>query len=63
MNEWRISEALKSTRQLEERIYQLTGDEVAKAIELEEATLRRPSILKRLRRDQRRRVRSKHLQP
>ncbi|MFM7011058.1 MAG: hypothetical protein ACKO0Z_17340 [Betaproteobacteria bacterium] len=63
MNEWLISEALSSTRQLETRIYKLTDEELARALELETATLRRPTILKRLRRETRRRVRNKQLQP
>lgn len=63
MNERRISQALESTRQLEDRIYLLTGEELAKAIEIESATLRRETVLKRLLRDQRRRERSKNLQP
>jgi hypothetical protein len=63
MNQWRISEALSSTRRLEELIYQLTGEELARAIELEESALRRLSVLNRLRRDQRRRERNSKLQP
>ena len=61
MNEWLISEALKSTRSLEERIYRLADDELERAVELEQATLRRPTILKRLQRESRRRVRNKQL--
>ena len=61
MNEWLISEALKSTRSLEERIYRLADDELERAVELEQATLRRPTILKRLQRESRRRARNKQL--
>lgn len=63
MNEWLVSEALKSTRSLEARIYRLADDDLAQAIKLEEATLRRPTILKRLQREVRRRARNLKLQP
>lgn len=61
MNEWLISEALKTTRSLEDRIYRLTDEELERASELEQATLRRPTILKRLQRESRRRARNKQL--
>ena len=61
MSEWLISEALKTTRSLEERIYRLADDELERASELEQATLRRPTILKRLQRESRRRARNKQL--
>lgn len=61
MNEWLISEALKTTRSLEDRIYRLTDEELERAIELEQATLRRPTISKRLQRESRRRARNKQL--
>ena len=63
MNEWLISEALKSTRSLEARVYRLADDDLAQAIKLEEATLRRPTILNRLQREVRRRARNSKLQP
>lgn len=63
MNEWLISEALSSTRQLESRIYKLSDEELNHALKLEEATRRRPTILNRLRRDLRRRERNTKLQP
>ena len=63
MNEWLISEALSSTRQLEARIYKLTDEELANAIKLEEAIRRRPTILKRLQRETRRRARNLKLSP
>lgn len=63
MNEWLISEALNSTRQLEARVYKLTDEELSHAIKLEEATRRRPTILNRLQRESRRRARNKNLQP
>lgn len=63
MNEWLISEALRSTRQLEERIYKLSDEELEHAIKLEEATLRRPTISNRLQREIRRRARNLKLQP
>ena len=63
MNEWLVSEALKSTRSLEARVYRLADDDLAQAIKLEEATLRRPTILNRLQREVRRRVRNSKLQP
>lgn len=63
MHEWLISEALKSTRSLEVRIYRLADDDLAQAIKLEEATLRRPTILNRLQREVRRRARNLKLQP
>lgn len=63
MNEWLISEALKSTRSLEARVYRLADDDLAQAIKLEEATLRRPTILNRLQREVRRRTRNSKLQP
>lgn len=62
MNKWRVSEALKSIRQLEERVYLLANDEIVKAIELEESTLRRTTILNRLNRELRRRQRTKVVQ-
>ncbi len=61
MNEWLISEAIKSTRNLEDRIYRLADGDLKRAVELEEATLRRPTILKRLQREVRRRARNKKL--
>lgn len=63
MNEWLVSEALSSTRQLEARVYKLTDEELGHAIKLEEATRRRPTILNRLQRESRRRARNKNLQP
>jgi len=63
MNEWLISEALSSTRQLEARIYKLSDVELVHVLKLEETTRRRPTILKRLQREVRRRVRNSKLQP
>lgn len=63
MNEWLISEALSSTRQLEARVYKLTDEELSHALKLEEAIRRRPTILKRLQRETRRRARNKQIQP
>lgn len=63
MNEWLISEALSSTRQLEARVYKLTDEELSYALKLEEAIRRRPTILKRLQRETRRRARNKQIQP
>lgn len=63
MNEWLISEALRSIRSLESRIYKLPDEDLEQAIKLEEATRRRPTILNRLQREVRRRVRNKNLQP
>lgn len=63
MNEWLISEALRSIRNLESRIYRLADEDLEQAVKLEEATLRRPTILNRLQREVRRRARNKNLQP
>ena len=63
MNGWLVTEALSSTRQLEARIYKLTDEELAHAVKLEEAIRRRPTILKRLQRETRRRARNKQIQP
>ena len=63
MNEWLISEALSSSRQLEARVYKLSDEELGQALKLEEATRRRPTILKRLQREVRRRARNLKLQP
>lgn len=63
MNEWLISEALSSTRQLEARVYKLSDEELVHALQLEKTTRRRPTILKRLHREVRRRVRNSKLQP
>ena len=63
MNEWLISEALRSIRSLESRIYRLADEDLEHALKLEEATGRRPTILNRLQREVRRRVRNKNLQP
>jgi hypothetical protein len=63
MNEWLISEALSSTRQLEARVYKLSDEELEHALKLEETTCRRPTILNRLQREIRRRVRNLKLQP
>ena len=63
MNEWLISEALSSTRQLEARVYKLTDEELGHALKLEEAIRRRPTILKRLHRETRRRARNLKLLP
>lgn len=63
MNEWLISEALRSIRSLESRIYRLADEDLEQAVKLEEATLRRPTILNRLQREVRRRARNKNLQP
>ena len=61
MNEWLISEALQSTRGTERRVYQLSDEELERAIGLEKATRRRDTVLKRLQREQRRRARNKSL--
>ena len=63
MNGWLVTEALSSTRQLEARIYKLTDEELAQAVKLEEAIRRRPTILKRLQRETRRRARNLKLLP
>lgn len=63
MNEWLISEALSSSRQLEARVYKLSDEELGHALKLEEATRRRPTILNRLHREVRRRARNSKLQP
>ena len=59
MNNWRISEALKSCRQLEEHISLLTEEELEMCIRLEDNVMRRETILKRLYREARKRARSK----
>jgi hypothetical protein len=63
MNEWLISEALSSIRQLEARVYKLSDEELAHAVKLEKATRRRPTIQKRLQRETRRRARNSKIQP
>lgn len=60
MNDWRISEALTSVRRLEGVIDQMTDSEVVRAIALEEASLRRTSILQRLHRKARALARVQH---
>ena len=59
MSTWRISEALKSVRQLEEHISLLTDEELGMCIRLEDNVMRRETILKRLYREARKRARSK----
>lgn len=59
----RLTEALKTTRSLESRIYKLTDEELALALRLEDNVMRRPTILNRLQREVRRRARNKNLQP
>ena len=59
MSQWRISEALTSSRKLEEHISLLTEEELMRCIELEEGASRRETILKRLYREARKRARSK----
>ena len=59
----RLTEALKTTRSLESRIYKLTDEELAMALRLEDNVMRRPTILNRLQREMRRRARNKNLQP
>ena len=59
----RLTEALKTTRSLESRIYKLTDEELALALRLEDNVMRRPTILNRLQREMRRRARNKNLQP
>ena len=63
MNGWLVTEALSSTRQLEARVYKLSDEELAQAVKLEENTRRRPTILKRLHRETRRRARNLKLLP
>lgn len=63
MSTGRLAEALKTTRSLESRIYKLTDEELALALRLEDNVMRRPTILKRLQREMRRRARNKNLQP
>jgi hypothetical protein len=63
MNEWLISEALGSTRQLEARVYKLSDEELTHALTLESATRRRQTVLNRLQREVRRRARNSNLQP
>lgn len=50
MEAWRIAEALHSVRHLLVVLEQMTEEELVRAIALEEETLRRKSILERLRR-------------
>jgi hypothetical protein len=50
MNTWRVTEALVSFSRLKEILPQMTEEEVLRAIELEEETLRRKSLLVLLRR-------------
>lgn len=59
----RLTEALKTTRSLESRIYKLTDEELALALRLEDNVMRRRTILNRLQREVRRRARNKNLQP
>lgn len=63
MSTGRLAEALKTTRSLESRIYKLTDEELALALRLEDNVMRRPTILKRLQREMRRRARNKNRQP
>ena len=58
MNEWRISEALKSVRRLTELVGELTDDELRRVIEIEEAAQRRDTIIERLYREARKRARN-----
>ena len=59
MSTWRTSEALKSVRQLEQHINQLTDEELEMCIRLENNVMRRETILKRLYREARKRARRK----
>lgn len=60
MNNWRISEALVSVRRLMGVLPEMTQDEIVRAIALEEASLRRQSILERLYRQSRVLARTHH---
>ena len=60
MNQWRIGEALASTRRLSNIIGQMTAEEIVKAIALEENSSRRSSILERLYRQSRVLARNLH---
>ena len=57
MSAWHISEALSSVRRLNNVIHQLTDEDLAHVIRLEEAALRRKSFLDRLYREARKRAR------
>ena len=48
MSNWHINEALISWRKLNEVLMQLTIQEIANAIEIEEGTRRRKTLIKRL---------------
>jgi len=60
MNTWRISEALTSYRRLSAVVNEMTEEEVVRAIALEEESLRRWSVLQRLRRRARALSRAQH---
>lgn len=57
MNEWRISEALKSVRRLAELVSELTDEELQRVLEIEESAQRRDTLLERLYRESRQRAR------
>lgn len=60
MNQWRLNEALTSYRRLEEVVNEMTEEEVVRALALEEESLRRHSILQRLKRRARALSRAAH---
>lgn len=60
MNEWRISEALTSVRRARAVLKDMTAEELAKAIALEESSLRRKNILTMLYRQSRTLARESH---
>lgn len=61
MREWFISEALSSVRRLDELLDQLTEEELAQLINLEESAQRRKVFLDKLYREARQRARKQFI--
>ena len=61
MREWFISEALSSVRRLDELLDQLTEEELAQLINLEESAQRRKVFLDKLYREARQRARQQFI--
>ena len=60
MDKWRVSQALDSCRSLEGVIYDLTDEELRHCLKLEEGAVPRKTVVERMYRELRRRVREVH---